>query len=325
MGVCSRVEAARVRSAASIRASRTLSVPPTGQTWKVYYPSAALRAGFAGAQRLAVRELTASSDTLYYLHSDPLGSTSLTTNATGGWVGEMKYLPYGSPRPGYPTGSVPTERRFTGQRSEEATLGSLYDYGARFYSPVVGRFLSADSIVPQVENPQAWNRYSYTVNNPPKYTDPSGHCFGFLGGVDTAFCAMVIDALLFGGTALVSIGFVKVAGDAIQDAARNASLPNISVDQEVVAETAIVSSVGLPGLILMTRKVQAEAGIGSKNFKPYNESRDTLGRNTEPPDSNDPRNLSRARRGVVRGAMCIGAIGGLSYLLFHTITNECPQ
>jgi len=187
----------------------------------------------------------------------------------------------------------------------------------------VGRFVSADSIVPQVENPQAWNRYSYTVNNPLKYTDPSGHCFGFLGGVDTAFCAMVIDALLFGGTALVSIGFVKVAGDAIQDAARNASLPNISVDQEVVAETAIVSSVGLPGLILMTRKVQA--GIGSRNYIPYNTRRDTTGRNPKLPDPDGPREVAKA-------AAIIGGIGTLLTALGVAFNNlilgrspECPD
>jgi hypothetical protein len=48
-------------------------------------------------------------------------------------------------------------------------------YGARFYSPKLGRFVSADSIVPQPGNPQALNRYSYVVNNPVIYRDPSGH------------------------------------------------------------------------------------------------------------------------------------------------------
>ena len=85
-------------------------------------------------------------------------------------------LPYGAPRPDYPTGSVPTDYRFTGQRSEEASLGSLYDYGARFYSSSLGRFLSADTIVPSPGNPQSLNRYAYTLNNPLKYIDPSGHC-----------------------------------------------------------------------------------------------------------------------------------------------------
>jgi RHS repeat-associated protein len=83
--------------------------------------------------------------------------------------------PYGETR--YTWGTTPTDRRFTGQRSEEASLGSLYDYGARFYSPYLGRFLSADTMVPQAGNPQTLNRYSYVNNSPLKYVDPTGHAF----------------------------------------------------------------------------------------------------------------------------------------------------
>lgn len=38
--------------------------------------------------------------------------------------------------------------------------------------------MSADTIVPDPENPASYNRYSYVYNNPLKYTDPSGHCAG---------------------------------------------------------------------------------------------------------------------------------------------------
>jgi len=51
----------------------------------------------------------------------------------------------------------------------------LYDYGARFYDPLLGRFISADTVVPGAGNPQALNRYAYVLNNPLRYTDPSGH------------------------------------------------------------------------------------------------------------------------------------------------------
>jgi hypothetical protein len=56
-------------------------------------------------------------------------------------------------------------------------VGLLF-YRARFYAPSLGRFVSADTIVPDGKNPQAWNRYSYVVNSPLKYIDPSGHCWG---------------------------------------------------------------------------------------------------------------------------------------------------
>ena len=55
-----------------------------------------------------------------------------------------------------------------------AGLG-IYHYGARFYSPYINRFLNADTIVPGYANPQSLNRYSYVLNSPLKYTDPTGH------------------------------------------------------------------------------------------------------------------------------------------------------
>jgi hypothetical protein len=51
----------------------------------------------------------------------------------------------------------------------------LLFFKARFYSPVLGRFLSADTIVPDGKNPQQFNRYAYALNSPLKYIDPSGH------------------------------------------------------------------------------------------------------------------------------------------------------
>ena len=43
------------------------------------------------------------------------------------------------------------------------------------FSPYINRFLSADTIVPGYANPQSLNRYSYVINNPLRYTDPTGH------------------------------------------------------------------------------------------------------------------------------------------------------
>ena len=51
----------------------------------------------------------------------------------------------------------------------------LYYYGARYYNPSTFTFTQADSVIPNVYNPQALNRYSYSYNNPVTYTDPDGH------------------------------------------------------------------------------------------------------------------------------------------------------
>jgi RHS repeat-associated protein len=79
---------------------------------------------------------------------------------------------------------MPTDIGYTGQRLDAGTGGLMY-YGARYYLPGTGRFVSADTVVPGAGNPQAFNRYSYTLNNPVRYTDPSGHC---VFGLDTIVC-----------------------------------------------------------------------------------------------------------------------------------------
>lgn len=57
------------------------------------------------------------------------------------------------------------------------------------YDAALGRFISADTIVPDPNNPQALNRYAYALNNPMRYTDPTGNysdgCYYCGGGVDS--------------------------------------------------------------------------------------------------------------------------------------------
>ena len=93
-------------------------------------------------------------------------------------MGELRYKPYGETR--HIWGVMCTDRRYTGQR-EEVELG-LYDYGARFYDPLLARFISADTIVPQAGNPQALNRYSYVENRPLVAVDLNGHFLNFVVG-----------------------------------------------------------------------------------------------------------------------------------------------
>jgi RHS repeat-associated protein len=154
-----------VGDAPSVLMRPLLSGPAANETWRVYY--------YAGAQLMAMRVLTGTTgNTLYYLHSDHLGSTSVTTSITGTVLARQDYTPYGSVRSG---GGLPTDIGFTGHRAESSGLGSLMDFRARAYSPLIGRFLSADSIVPEPGNPQSLNRYSFVLNNPLRYIDPSGH------------------------------------------------------------------------------------------------------------------------------------------------------
>ncbi|MFA0813457.1 RHS repeat-associated core domain-containing protein, partial [Microbulbifer epialgicus] len=51
----------------------------------------------------------------------------------------------------------------------------LVNMNARMYDPVIGRFISADSLVPDITRPLSYNRYSYVEGNPILGRDPSGH------------------------------------------------------------------------------------------------------------------------------------------------------
>jgi len=107
---------------------------------------------------------------LRFVHQDHLSGTAVITDTNGEEVGSIKYYPFGETRTS--SGTLETDKKFTGQRLDDT---GLYYYGARYYDPAIGRFISADTLVPGPANPQAFNRYSYCLNNPLRYNDPSGH------------------------------------------------------------------------------------------------------------------------------------------------------
>ena len=97
-------------------------------------------------------------------------STVYSTNLAGDITSMRGYYAYGALRKR--AGTIPTDRRFTGQR-EDAT--GLYYYGARYYDPQLGQFLSPDTLVPDPTMLIDYNRYLYARGNPLKYNDPTGH------------------------------------------------------------------------------------------------------------------------------------------------------
>ncbi len=105
--------------------------------------------------------------TLKYIHQDSLGSSSVMSTSTGTLDSSISFYPFGATR----TGSVSTAKEFTGQRLDQT---GLYYYNARYYDPLIGRFISPDTAAPDLINPQSFNKYTYCFNNPLKYTDPTG-------------------------------------------------------------------------------------------------------------------------------------------------------
>ena len=98
-------------------------------------------------------------------HGDHLGSANLTTDGDGNRVGEARYTPYGEMRRDYPRGVIPTDRLYNGQRWEQSL--ALYDYRARYYHPVLGRFVQADSLVQgDAKSPMPYLALAVSYANP---------------------------------------------------------------------------------------------------------------------------------------------------------------
>jgi RHS repeat-associated protein len=105
-----------------------------------------------------------------WYHIDIVGTVVARTDRTGAATIRLTYLPWGE----FLTPSTPGRgtRLYNNRFIDEAT--SAYDYGARTYSPALGRFLGGDPVWRLQSNPQNLNLYAYTLNNPFKHTDPTG-------------------------------------------------------------------------------------------------------------------------------------------------------
>ena len=140
--------------------------------------------GPAGLCALIVRNYNCGkliSCTIYHLQTDYQGSIIAAYNSNGTLYKHFSYDPWGRRRVGgaWDNCLVATETLITrGYCGHE----HLDDFGTinmngRIYDPRLGRFLSPDPYVQAPYNSQNYNRYSYCLNNPLKYTDPSGKLF----------------------------------------------------------------------------------------------------------------------------------------------------
>jgi len=106
----------------------------------------------------------------YYYHKDHLSSSSAVTDDNGAVIEMTEYRPFGDERDH--AGEVVSDYKFTDQELDTET--GLYNYDARHYDAVIGRFISADTTISRLYEPQSLNRYSYVRNNPLMYIDPDG-------------------------------------------------------------------------------------------------------------------------------------------------------
>ncbi|MCC6262136.1 MAG: hypothetical protein IT169_01050 [Bryobacterales bacterium] len=255
-------------------------------TWFVYNAM-----GELAAEYLASAPSGAAAT--HYVTTDHLGSTRLVTDAAGNVVSRHDYLPFGEEIPagmggrtaamGYVANAALTQR-FTGKERDAET--GLDFFLARYMSSVQGRFTSPDKpFADQTPfDPQSWNLYSYTRNNPLKYIDRTGEAIetlwdalnigigvtSFVDNVQTGnYGAAALDALgvvvdsaaavvpLIPGGAGAGIKAVRAA-DRVADAADLATTSN-RIDNAVDASGTTAS--------LVTDTAQGKIAQGAANPK----------------------------------------------------------
>ncbi len=128
-----------------------------------------------------------AKEIITYYHNDALGSPIAATDEQGKVIWREEYTPYGERLLREAQDREPMG--YTG-KPEEVELGLTY-FGARWYDPHLGRFLSPDPVPFQEANPHSFNRYAYANANPYRYVDPNGE-----SPLDIGF--FVADAIGFG-------------------------------------------------------------------------------------------------------------------------------
>ena len=99
------------------------------------------------------------------------------TSSTGTLLATTMTRPFGEPH----STPVPTDYAFTGKELDDT---GLYYFAARYYDSSVGRFISQDTYLGNLRDPDTQHLYVYTANNPLKYVDPTGNSFKGVDNLD---------------------------------------------------------------------------------------------------------------------------------------------
>ncbi len=166
---------------------------------------------YLGSQKIA----SVSGTDVFYYHTDHLGGLNVLTDRFGlarelteidPFGQTVKHQKFGAP-------SKTAWYYFTGKPFDDET--GLYYYGARYYDPKLGRFITPDTVVQRHNDPQTLNRYSYCSNNPVNRVDMDGHKWSwrkFFGAIVGAVVTAVVTIVL---TPFVGPVFAGAIGGAL--------------------------------------------------------------------------------------------------------------
>lgn len=136
---------------------------------------------FAGNIRIA--RITGSPNAggqVHYYHQDHLGSTNVIADGNGVLSEEIAFYPFGHPRNKHWTDDRIGEPYLFTQKELDAESGLQY-FHARYFTGLLGRFVSVDRTELKPELPQTLNSYSYVSNQPLRQVDPTGNWGIFVG------------------------------------------------------------------------------------------------------------------------------------------------
>ena len=104
-------------------------------------------------------------------HQDELGNVvTISDTLAGNQIKTFEYWPFGEEFDP-PVDPEEFRHKFTGHERDFPDQDYMH---ARYYKPGYGRFLTLDPGPNELDNPQTWNRYNYSNNNPVRFVDPNG-------------------------------------------------------------------------------------------------------------------------------------------------------
>ncbi|MFA6305523.1 MAG: RHS repeat-associated core domain-containing protein [Candidatus Gracilibacteria bacterium] len=238
-------------------------------------------------------------DKTIYHHSDHLSGANIDTDETGAVIEMTDYYPFGEVRIDQTTTAYKNPYKFTGKELD--TSSGLYYYGARYYNPTIGRFVSRDPWGGKLDDPQSLNKYSYVRNNPLKYVDPTGEMF-FLSPTS------LLDGNVFDEGCVLeppdtssdysSSGVIDESGNPVFDA-------SAFTDTDDIIEAGIMFSLGasIAGKILSIKKTIAGIASTTTTSRPegvpknWVEKSSKKGEGTVYQDPDNPHNSVRVMPG----------------------------
>lgn len=159
----------------------------------------------------------AIADAITYFHNDISGSPMAATDAAGNLLWKENYKPYGDKL----KRSVPSSGNKIGYhgKAHDDSTGLSY-MGARYYDPVLGRFMGIDAVDFQEDNLHSFNRYTFANNNPYKYVDPDGNYAFLITPLMALITALSASAILsstnngsnFAGSGGFNVGGISYPG-----------------------------------------------------------------------------------------------------------------